>query len=244
MTIFPAVDIQGGKAVRLERGRKEQATVFADDPLDLARRWQEQGAQWLHIVDLDGAFAGDSSNLNAIAAIASTTGLPCQVGGGIRTVAAARRYLESGATRLIIGTAALEDPDSFAAMCAAFPGRIGISLDAEKGRLKSRGWVRDADRTVADVLPGVSQAGAAFVIYTDIERDGMKTGPNLAALAWLLEHTGLPVIAAGGISSLADVKAVAALARLGNLEGVISGRAISDGSLSLADALAWLAGNV
>ena len=242
MILFPAVDIQDGKAVRLRRGKKEEATIYAEDPVELALRWRDEGAQWLHVIDLDGAFAGDSRSLGIIRRIAEAVNLPIQAGGGIRGLDDASRCLDAGATRLIIGTTALEKPAEFAAMCRAYPGRIGVSLDGEAGKLKIRGWVRDSELTLPQALPGLEDAGAAFIIYTDIERDGTRTGANLAALADLLARTSLPVIAAGGIATLADIRAVAALAGHGNLEGVISGRALCEGSLNLAEAVSWLAG--
>jgi len=241
MIVFPAVDIQGGKAVRLKRGKKEDSTVFADNPLDAARHWQSQGAGWLHIVDLDGAFEGTRANAPIIGKIARETGIPVQVGGGIRTLNDADHYLSAGATRLIIGTAALEQPKLFKQMCAAFPGRIGVSLDGENGRLKSRGWVADAGFEVKEVLPRLEDDGAAFVIYTDIERDGMQCGINVSAIKNVLQATPLPVIAAGGIATIEDIQKLLAVASTGNLEGAISGRALYDGTLNLAEAMKLLA---
>lgn len=241
MIIFPAVDILDGKAVRLKQGKRDKATVYADNPLDLALRWQDAGAQWLHIVDLNGAFDGASDNLPIIEKIAARTGLPIQIGGGIRTEQSVRNYLEAGASRLIIGTIALEKPDLFAGFCAGWPGKIGVSLDAENGRLKSRGWISDADRTIGDVLPFLEKAGAAFIIYTDIERDGSQTGINQKALANLLDSASLGIIAAGGVASMKDIAAIYALKERGNLLGAISGRALCEGNLDLAEAISWVA---
>ena len=241
MIIFPAVDIKDGKAVRLRRGRKDDCTVFADNPAAAARHWQEKGAQWLHVVDLDGAFDGHCANAELIGAITRETSLPVQAGGGIRTLDAARAYLDAGVTRLIIGTVALEDPDLFATLCQTFPGRIGVSLDAENGILKTRGWASDTGASVEDVLPRLKDSGSAFIIYTDIARDGMHTGVNLAALKALLHMTQIPVIIAGGVSTLADIKAIKSLEHPGNLEGIITGRAIYDGTLKLEEALALAA---
>lgn len=239
MIFFPAIDIQGGKAVRLHQGRKEEATIFADDPLKMASQWLKQGAQWLHIVDLDGAFAGNRANFEIVAAICSL-GLPCQIGGGIRTRQDAQFYLDAGAKRLIIGTIALENPVLFRELCQEWPGQIGVSLDAQNGRLKTRGWLKDAGATASDVLPDLEQSGAAFVIYTDISRDGTRLGPNLDGLQAILSSTRLPVIAAGGIANLTDIQAIASLRNYANLEGVISGRAIYDGSLDVASAITCL----
>lgn len=241
MIIFPAVDIQAGKAVRLRRGKKDEATVYADDPLELARRWQAAGATWLHVVDLDGAFTGQTANRNAIKALASLPGMKTQAGGGIRSPETAAQYLEAGVDRLIIGTMALEQPDIFREICQCFPGKIGVSLDCAGGILKSRGWLENSGLKVTNVVHGLERAGAAFIIYTDIERDGMQTGLNLTALADLLAATSLPVIAAGGVATMKDIENLYMLRKTGCLEGAISGRALCEGSLDLREALTWIA---
>lgn len=240
MNIFPAVDIKDGKCVRLRQGVEDQVTVFSDDPAAMARQWQDMGATWLHIIDLDGAFSGAPRNMDLIRELCASVTIPVQLGGGVRDVEIARKYLEAGVTRLIIGTMALEDPALFRELCAAFPGRIGVSLDARDGRLKTKGWVEDAGKTVADVAPELEAAGAAFFIYTDISRDGMQSGVNVPALEALLDMTDTPVLIAGGISTLEDVQAVFPLARKG-LAGVITGKAIYAGSLDLKAALDWIA---
>jgi phosphoribosylformimino-5-aminoimidazole carboxamide ribotide isomerase len=240
MNIFPAVDIKDGKCVRLRQGVEDQVTVFSDDPVAMARQWQEMGTKWLHVIDLDGAFSGTPRNMDLIRRLCAEVTVPVQLGGGIRDLDVAGKYLEAGVTRLIIGTVALENPQVFQDLCRAFPGRIGVSLDARDGRLKTKGWVEDAGKTVADVVPELETAGAAFFIYTDISRDGMQSGVNIPALEALLGMTGLPVLIAGGISTLADVQAVFPLAAKG-LAGVITGKAIYAGSLDLREALAWLA---
>ncbi|MBQ3060754.1 MAG: 1-(5-phosphoribosyl)-5-[Desulfovibrio sp.] len=241
MIIFPAVDIQGGKAVRLKQGRADQSTVFAENPVEAALSWQNRGARWLHVVDLDGAFDGAAQSRDIVRHICSSLNIPVQLGGGIRNEATARAYLEAGVSRLIIGTMALEEPQTFAALCRAFPGQIGVSLDAEGGRLKSRGWVADTGLTVDDVLPRLQEDGAAFIIYTDIERDGMQSGVNLQALAHLARASHVPVIAAGGVATLKDVQQLYPLSRESNLQGAISGRALYAGSLSLEEANEWIA---
>lgn len=241
MIIFPAVDIQNGRAVRLRQGRKDDATVYGEDPLEMARRWREQGAEWLHVIDLDAAFNGKSDNAAIIGQISRESGLPVQAGGGIRDVETAARYLEAGVARLITGTVALEDEKTFAQMCAEFPGRIGVSLDARAGILQSRGWVKDAGKRAVDILPRLEDAGAAFIIYTDIERDGMQRGLNFEALANLLEISGLPLIAAGGVANMADVReAYEAFGSHPAFAGIVSGRAIYEKSLDLAEAVSWL----
>lgn len=240
MILFPAVDIQNGKAVRLKQGKADQATIFADDPVTAACQWQDQGARWLHIVDLDGAFDGQPLNRETVGRICKTARIPVQLGGGIRSAETARAYLEAGVTRLIIGTVALEDPELFASLCREFPGRIGVSLDAESGRLKSRGWVADTGLTVDTVLPRLEADGAAFIIYTDIERDGMHSGVNLAALEHLASMARVPVLAAGGVSTLDDLKKLYPLSKKTRLAGAISGRALYDGTLNLPEANKWL----
>ncbi|GFM33503.1 1-(5-phosphoribosyl)-5-[(5-phosphoribosylamino)methylideneamino]imidazole-4-carboxamide isomerase [Desulfovibrio subterraneus] len=241
MIIFPAVDIKGGQAVRLKQGRADEETVFSSDPVAMARQWQDQGGKWLHVVDLDGAFSGEPVNRDLIRRICSNLDIPVQLGGGIRDIATARAYLDAGVTRLIIGTIALTDPDLFGKLCKAMPGRIGVSLDAEGGKLKTKGWVEDTGLTVYDVLPRLEEQGAAFVIYTDIDRDGMQTGVNVSALKKLAETSSVPVIAAGGVATLDDVKALYPLSRSANLEGAISGKAIYTGTLDLKEAMDWIA---
>lgn len=240
MIIFPAVDIQDGKAVRLRQGRADDSTIFSPDPVAAARHWQEQGARWLHVVDLDGAFDGLPRSRDIVRAICSALDIPVQLGGGIRSEQIAEAYLDAGVERLIIGTLALEQPEAFAALCRRFPGRIGVSLDAEGGRLKTKGWVADAGLSVDDVLPRLLGDGAAFIIYTDIERDGMQTGVNLPALTHLAEASTVPVIAAGGVATLADVQALYPLSRTARLQGAISGRALYEGTLDLKQANGWI----
>ena len=241
MILFPAVDIKGGQAVRLRRGRADASTVFFDDPVAAALQWQGQGAKFLHLVDLDGAFDGVSPNRELVRRICEALAIPVQLGGGIRSEEIAARWLDAGVTRLIIGTMALEEPERFAALCHAFPGRIGVSLDAEGGRLKTRGWGGDTSLVVDDVVPRLADDGAAFLVYTDIERDGMQTGVNLPALTHLARTSSVPVIAAGGVATLADVQALYPLSVHANLEGAISGRAIYEGTLDLREAMNWIA---
>ena len=240
MNIFPAVDLKDGQCVRLRQGIENEVTVFSNDPVAMARQWEEMGAKWLHIIDLDGAFSGVPRNQELIRAVCAAVSIPVQLGGGIRDLVTAKNYLDAGVTRLIIGTMALENMDLFRQLCAAFPGKIGVSLDARDGRLKTKGWVKDAGKTVAEVVPELEAAGAAFFIYTDISRDGMQTGVNIPALEALLTLTTRPVLIAGGIATLDDIKAVYPLAPKG-LSGVITGKAIYAGSLDLKTALDWLA---
>lgn len=240
MIIFPAVDIQGGKAVRLKQGRAEDSTVFADNPVEAALAWQKAGARWLHVVDLDGAFDGNPTNRQLVGDICAALTIPVQLGGGIRDSQSARAYLEAGVNRLIIGTMALEDPDAFRALCRQFPQRIGVSLDSDNGKLKTKGWVADSGLTVDDVLSHLVESGAAFVIYTDIARDGMQSGVNLEALESLAKACPVPVIAAGGVANLDDVKKLYPLCKRTKLQGAISGRALYEGTLNLTEAQAWI----
>lgn len=244
MIIFPALDLQNGNAVRLAQGKRDNSTIYGTDPLTIAKQWQATGSEWLHIVDLDGAFDGASQNSEIIKKICAETDLKIQVGGGIRDVAACKRYLDAGAERVILGTLALEQPQLFAEICQTFPGQAGVSLDAENGRLKGRGWLADSGKNIHEIIPAIEDAGAAFIIYTDINRDGMETGPNLDTLSSLLERTSIPVIAAGGVGKFADIKNVFSLSGKGNLEGVITGRAIYEKTLDLAEALSWLKAQV
>lgn len=240
MIIIPAVDIQNGKAVRLKQGRAHDVTVFSPDPAAAALAWQQAGARRLHVVDLDGAFDGSPRSRHIIAAICDRLDIPVQLGGGIRDAATAQAYLDAGVERLIIGTMALEKPQAFAALCAMFPGKVGVSLDAAGGRLKTKGWVADSGLTVDDVLPRLLGDGAAFIIYTDIERDGMQTGVNLPALTHLAEVSSVPVLAAGGVATLEDVKRLYPLSRTSQLEGAISGRALYEKTLDLTEAMTWI----
>jgi phosphoribosylformimino-5-aminoimidazole carboxamide ribotide isomerase len=238
--LFPAVDIKDGQCVRLRQGLADEVTVFSPDPVAMARHWADLGALWLHLVDLDGAFSGKPKNFDLIRRICAGVSVPVQLGGGIRDAATAAAYLEAGVRRLIIGTMALAEPDTFAAVCAAHPGRVGVSLDAVDGRLKVKGWVEDAGLGVEDVLPRLKNQGAAFVVYTDISRDGMQSGVNKEALARLLSLTDLPVIVAGGVATLDDVKALYPYSPKG-LQGVITGRAIYAGTLDFGEAMAYIA---
>ena len=240
MILFPAVDIKNGQCVRLRQGRAEDVTVFSSDPAAMARHWADLGAAWLHLVDLDGAFDGLPVNFELIRRICAEVAIPVQLGGGIRDLETARRYLDAGVRRLIIGTMALERPETFGALCAFLPGRIGVSLDAVDGVLKTKGWVADSGLTVHQVLPRLEEQGAAFIISTDISRDGMHSGVNLQAMEDLVRHTRLPVIAAGGVTKLEDVQALFPLSTQG-LEGIVTGRAIYEGTLDFQEALAWIA---
>lgn len=239
MILFPAVDIKDGQCVRLAQGKADEVTVFSQDPVSQAVLWAGKGCRFLHVVDLDGAFSGKPRNFDLIEKICSSIDIPVQLGGGIRDLEIARAYIEAGVNRLIIGTIALEEPDTYAELCRELPGKIGVSLDAVGGELKTRGWVADAGMTVFDVLPRLEEVGTSFIVYTDISRDGMQTGVNVEGLAALCEKTDIPVLAAGGVHTLDDIKALYPLCAKG-LQGAISGRAIYTGTLDVAAALDWI----
>ena len=239
MDLYPAIDLKDGQAVRLLRGEMSEATVFNDDPAAQAAAFVAAGARWLHLVDLNGAFAGEPVNAAAVEAIlAACPDTPAQLGGGIRDMATIERWLSRGLARVILGTVAVEDPDLVREAAAAFPGQVAVGLDARGGRVATKGWAEETDQTVTDMAARFEDAGIAAIIYTDIDRDGAMQGPNVAATAALARATSIPVIASGGVSSLDDL---IALRDTGVISGAISGRALYDGKLDLGEALAALA---
>ncbi|MDE5831706.1 MAG: 1-(5-phosphoribosyl)-5-[(5-phosphoribosylamino)methylideneamino]imidazole-4-carboxamide isomerase [Desulfovibrio sp.] len=235
MIMYPAIDLQNGRAVRLRQGKRDESSIYAENPLDAAKKWLDLGAEWLHIVDLDGAFDGRSDNFPIIEKLAKLP-VKIQIGGGIRTIDYAGRIFDLGIDRAIIGTIAIEQPEFLREFTQMFPGRIGVSLDAADGVLKSRGWAETSGLKIPDIAPSLEEGGAAFLIYTDIERDGMRSGVNFAALENLLRITSLPVIAAGGVASMEDIRRIANLAPIGSLDGAISGRALYENSLDFREA--------
>jgi len=236
--LYPAIDLKDGAVVRLARGAMEAATKYADDPAAQARSFAAAGAEWLHVVDLDGAVSGRPVNASAVAAILSAVKIPVQLGGGIRSMERAESWLEQGAARIVLGTAALKAPDFVRAACRAFPGRIAIGLDARAGKVAVEGWAETGDVTVTELAKRFENEGAAALIHTDIERDGMLSGVNVAATAALARAVKVPVIASGGVASLDDLRAL--MAANAGIAGVISGRALYDGRLGLGEALALL----
>lgn len=240
MILFPAIDLKGGQCVRLLYGEMDKATVFNDDPADQAAKFAAAGFQYLHIVDLDGAFAGAPVNADAVRAILTRVALPVQVGGGIRDLDTIARWLDQGVTRVILGTAALRDPALVRGACAKFPGQIAVGIDARDGRVAVEGWAETSDVSAADLALRYQDAGVAAIIFTDIGRDGALKGLNLEATTALADVTEIPVIASGGLSSIADVEA---LLRPENarLAGAICGRALYDGRIDPAEALALIA---
>lgn len=237
MILYPAIDLKDGNCVRLLRGEMEAATVFGTDPAAQARAFQDAGAEWLHMVDLNGAFAGRPVNGAAVEAILGTINIPVQLGGGIRDMATVEGWLAKGLSRVILGTVAVENPDLVRQAAAAFPGRIAVGIDARGGRVATRGWATETEVMATDLARRFEDAGVAAIIYTDIDRDGAMQGPNIAATEGLARAVGIPVIASGGVSSLDDLRA---LAQTQVIAGAISGRALYDGAIDLAEALALL----
>lgn len=241
MILFPAIDLKDGACVRLVKGDMDQATIYAEDPGAQAASFADAGCEWVHVVDLNGAFAGRPVNAAAVDAILGAVEVPIQLGGGIRDRATIDFWLERGVSRVILGTAALRDPDLVRAAAGAAPGRVAVGIDARGGRVAVEGWAETSDMIVLDLARKFEDAGVAAIIYTDIDRDGVLTGPNVEATAALARAIDIPVIASGGVSSLDDLRALMAVADSG-ITGVISGRAIYDGRIGLAEALALLAG--
>jgi len=241
MILFPAIDLKGGKCVRLLRGDMDAATTFNEDPADQARKFEAAGCQWIHVVDLDGAFAGAPVNAPAVRAILSAVKVPVQLGGGIRDAAGIASWLDAGIARVILGTVALRNPDLVKQACRDWPGRIVVGIDARGGRVAVEGWAETSDVLAVDLAKKFADAGVAAIVYTDIERDGAMGGPNVEATAALAKASGIPVIASGGVSSLDDLRALKAHAADG-IVGVISGRALYDGRIDLGQAVRLLDG--
>ncbi|WP_372801144.1 1-(5-phosphoribosyl)-5-[(5-phosphoribosylamino)methylideneamino]imidazole-4-carboxamide isomerase [Paracoccus seriniphilus] len=234
MILYPAIDLKDGNCVRLLRGDMEAATVFGTDPAAQARAFQDAGAQWLHLVDLNGAFEGKPVNAGAVEAILAAIDIPAQLGGGIRDIATIESWLERGLTRVILGTVAVENPALVHEAAAAFPGRIAVGIDARGGRVATRGWATETDVNATDLARRFEDAGVAAIIYTDIDRDGAMQGPNIAATEALARAVSIPVVASGGVSSMEDLRALAATRAIA---GAISGRALYDGAIDLSEAL-------
>ena len=237
MILYPAIDLKGGACVRLLRGDMERATTYAEDPAAQARAFEAAGCEWLHVVDLDGAFAGRPENAEAVRAILGAVGVPVQLGGGIRDRAGVEGWLEAGVARVILGTVAVEDPDLVREAARAHPGRVAVGLDARGGRVATRGWAEATEVDALDLARRFEDAGIAAIVHTDIERDGAMGGPNVAATEAIARAVSVPVIASGGVSSLADL---ARLRQTGVIAGAIVGRALYDRAVDLGEALALL----
>lgn len=236
MILFPAIDLKGGKCVRLYKGDMAQATVFNDSPGDQAAQFVKAGARWIHVVDLDGAFAGKSVNADAVRAILKNTNVPVQLGGGIRDDDAIAAWLDAGVTRVILGTIALKDPDFVKRACKKFPGKIVVGIDARGGHVAVQGWAETSDMKAVDLARKFEDSGVAAIVYTDIDRDGALQGPNVDATVAMAKAVSIPVIASGGVSSLDDLAVLKRHAKDG-IAGVISGRALYDGRIDLRAAI-------
>ena len=236
MILFPAIDLKDGNAVRLEQGDMARATVFNRDPAKQAHLFETQGFEYLHLVDLDGAFAGKPVNAAAVERILETVSIPVQLGGGIRNTATVEAWLDKGVTRVIIGTAAVRDPPFVKQAARDYPGQVAVGLDARDGKVAVDGWAETSELSALDIARRFEDAGVAAIVYTDIARDGLLTGLNLDATIALAETISIPVIASGGLASIADIKALLA-PRAAKLEGAIAGRALYDGRLDAAEAL-------
>jgi len=237
MILYPAIDLKDGNCVRLLRGEMEAATVFNDDPASQAAAFEAAGCEWLHLVDLNGAFAGQPVNAGAVEAVLSRIAVPCQLGGGIRDMDTIETWLSKGLSRVILGTVAVETPALVREAARAFPGKVAVGIDARGGQVATKGWAEETGVDATDLAKSFEDAGVAAIIYTDINRDGAMQGPNVEATEALARAVTIPVIASGGVSSLDDLKALRAT---GVISGAISGRALYDGAIDLAEALKLL----
>jgi phosphoribosylformimino-5-aminoimidazole carboxamide ribotide isomerase len=242
LTLYPAIDLKDGVCVRLKRGDMDEATVYEDNPARQAKAFQDAGSNWLHVVDLNGAFAGKPVNKDVVAAILNIATVPVQLGGGIRDIAGIEAWLAAGISRIILGSAAVKNPILVHQACKSFPGRIAVGIDARDGFVATEGWAETSTLAAADLARRFQDAGVAAIIYTDIARDGMLSGLNLEQTTALAENLGIPVIASGGVGSLEDLHALRqAAATAPGLEGVIVGRALYDGRIDIGSALKALA---
>jgi phosphoribosylformimino-5-aminoimidazole carboxamide ribotide isomerase len=236
LKIIPAVDIKNGKCVRLIQGKADQETIYSDDPVAMARHWDEEGAKLIHVVDLDGAFDGIPKNADLIKNIIYNSSVDIQVGGGIRTLEAIETYVNAGAYRVILGTIAQSDPQFVEDACKRFPGKITVGIDARDGFVAVKGWTEVSDKKATDLAKQMEPMGVNGFIFTDISRDGMLQGPNLTSIREFSDATKLPVIASGGVGSLDDISSLMALEPHG-VSGVITGKALYDKSINIRDAL-------
>lgn len=237
MQIWPAIDLRGGKCVRLQQGDYNRETIFGDDPTEMAQRWVGDGARFLHLVDLDAARDGQLANRQAVASIVKRVGIPCELGGGIRDESTIRVWLEAGISRLVVGTKALKDPDWFREMCELFPGKLALGLDARDGYVATDGWLETSQVRATDLARQFADVPLVSIVYTDIARDGMLAGPNFDGVAEMKDAVSAPVIASGGVTTADDIRR---LARIG-VAGCIVGRSLYDGKLTITEAIA--AGN-
>lgn len=238
MQIWPAIDLRGGKCVRLQQGDYGRETVFGDDPLEMAQRWVDAGAEYLHLVDLDGARDGHAANRQAVESIVSRLSIPCELGGGVRDENAIKFWLDVGVSQLVVGTQALKNPDWFRAMCDKYPHQLVLGLDARDGFAATDGWLETSRTRATEVALSFSQSPIAAIVYTDIAKDGMLAGPNVEGVAEMVQAVPLPIIASGGVTTTADVQRLASI----GASGCIIGRTLYEGRLTLAEALAAAAG--
>ncbi|MBW2330652.1 MAG: 1-(5-phosphoribosyl)-5-[(5-phosphoribosylamino)methylideneamino]imidazole-4-carboxamide isomerase, partial [Deltaproteobacteria bacterium] len=236
MLIIPAVDIKGGRCVRLLQGREGSETIFSDDPSAMAGRWEAEGAELLHVIDLDGAFTKSPQNVEAIKRILDRVRIPVQLGGGIRNMETISMFLELGVSRVILGTEAIRNPRLVEQACQAFPGKIMVGIDARNGMVAIEGWTQTTQKRAIDVAKVFEENGLAGIIFTDIHKDGMQTGPNIEETKRIAEAVSTPVIASGGVANINDIKALAGLEPHG-VVGIITGRALYAGTLELKEAL-------
>jgi phosphoribosylformimino-5-aminoimidazole carboxamide ribotide isomerase len=234
MLVIPAIDLKGGQCVRLLQGKRDEVTTYSNDPVSTAKRWESYGARLLHVVDLDGAFTGSQKNFNAIVKIRESVKIVMEVGGGIRNIGNMINLFSAGIDRVVIGTAAIEDPEFLTSSCRKYPGRILIGIDAKDGMVAIKGWEEVTSINARELAKRLELIGIAGIIYTDISRDGMLSGPNLEAVREMVESVKIPVIASGGVSGIEDIKN---LVKIRNLWGVITGKAIYAGTLNLQEAI-------
>ena len=243
MILIPAIDIKQGQCVRLRQGNMEDTTVFSDDPVSMAEKWVAQGARRLHLVDLDGAFAGEPVNADVVESIsASYPDLPIQIGGGIRTVDTVEAYLEAGVSYVIIGTQAVKQPEFVTELCAEFPGKVIVGIDAKNGMVAVQGWAESSDTSAEHLAQRFEDQGVSAIVYTDISRDGMMQGVNIEATRALANSVSIPVIASGGVTNIDDIKKLNEVKSSG-IEGVIIGRALYERTISLPEAQAYIDGH-
>jgi len=241
MIIIPAIDLQSGKCVRLTQGRLGTTTVYSENPVEMALHWAGQGAERLHIVDLDGAFGGSPVHQERIGEIARSAGIPIQVGGGIRSLELIDRYIKSGIDKVVIGSKAASLAHFIKESCSAFPGRVIVGIDAKGGQVMVEGWTRSSGRSAVELAKKVADLGASMIIYTDIERDGMLSGPNLNSIRELVSAVDIPVIASGGVGALSDIESLTSVGPK-KVAGVIIGKALYTGAVRLPEALALVQG--
>ena len=240
MEIWPAIDLRGGQCVRLRQGDYQQETVFGDDPAAMARKWVDEGGQFLHLVDLDGARDGRPANLASVEAILAEVDVPCELGGGVRDEETIGKLLEMGLARVVVGTRALKEPDWFRGVCRKFPGRVALGVDARDGKVATDGWLETSETSAVELARQLAGEPLAAIIYTDIATDGMMAGPNARAMAEMQKSVEVPVIASGGVTTVDDVARLAAA----GMAGCIIGRTLYEGKLTLAEALAAAGGEL